>query len=537
MAVLAKNGFDDIVATIKTEGGLNLPFVSTRIDEANLAKSVRIRKTIEELGPTFIKFAQILSTRPDLVSLDLIKEFEKLQDEVTPLPFEKIETVFQEEFGKNVDELFSETPLLLASASIGQVYKTRLFSGEEVVVKVRKPGIEEVIQSDLEIMRQIASMLEGKLYNYGIDSAQNIVEEFARTIIKELNFTLEALNLKRFYTAFEKNDEIVVPRFFEEYSSERVLTMEYIDGIKVSDSQKLIAEGIEPKEIAKRGFGLICEQIFKHRFFHADPHPGNIFVLKNSKIAFIDFGIMGKITQKEQKEFTELIYYIVKNEEQKAALVVLKMAKAPDDIDTDSFSKEMGDLFSTYFYSSLKTIKIKAIFDDASTLMAKYRIYFKEDYYLLFKALITIEGVGRSLDPDFNASEEIKPVIVDFYKEQVSFKSMLSKISEVPKEMAEFFSQFPEDIKSIVEKMKSGHLKMEFQHMGLEAMEESIEKSANRLSISIIIAAILIGSALLLLAKTPPLIFNIPILGLTGFIVALVMSFILITSIFKKGRL
>lgn len=537
LTVLAKNGLDDIVATLQREGGFTFPFGFKRSVETHLSKSERLKKSVEELGPTFIKFAQVLSTRPDLIGPELIREFGKLQDEVTPVPFEAIEPVFFEEFGKRFDELFSEKPVLLASASIGQVYKTRLFSGEAVVVKVRKPGIEAVIRSDLAILNQLASLLDKKLVHYGIESAKRVVEEFARTINKELNYALEALNLKRFYAAFSDDTRIVVPKLYDAYSSEKVLTMGYIEGIKVSNLEKLEAAGIDAKQVARQGFDLLCEQIFKHRFFHADPHPGNLFVLEGTKIAFIDFGMMGKITQKEQKTFTELIYYIVKNEEEKAALILLEMTKTPEDIDRDGFSKEMGDLFGTYFYGELKAIRIKTIFDDITSLMAKYKVYFKEDYYLLVKALITVEGVGKHLDPHFNASEAIKPTIARFYREQMALKTLLSRMGEMPREVLDFFSDFPEKSKKLLNLLTEGKFKVEFEHIGLEALEESIEKSANRLSIAIIIAAVLIGSALLLLAKTPPLIFEIPILGLAGFTVALVMSFILILSIFKKGRL
>ena len=538
VAILVKNGFDEIVSAMGIEKYIKFSVPRKSQETVKLSRYERIRKSVEELGPTFIKMAQILSTRPDLIPLDLADEFSKLQDSVEPMPFEQIRPRFMDEFGKDVDEIFDGELILIASASLGQVYKGRLKSGEEVAVKVLKPGVEEMIRSDLQIMYRIASMLEEKLHSYGIDSPKKILQEFEKTIKKELDYNTEALSLKRFAKNFEDDERIVVPKLYEEFSGTVVLTMEFIDGIKVSRTDMLEEAGIDPKEVAKTGFNLICEQIFEYRFFHADPHPGNIFALPNGRISFVDFGMMGSIAERDRKDFVDMIYYIVKEEEEKAALCVLKLAKVEnDDLDRDAFAKDMGDVIRTYFYGSLRDIKIKNLFNDIVALMSRYKVYFRESNYLLTKALVTIEGVGTALDPDFNAAEEIKPFVIRFYKENFSLSAFFSRTSELPKEVSDFLMQFPEDIKSIVEKMKSGKLKIEFQHMGLEEMEETIEKSANRLSISVITSAILIGSALLLLAKTPPMLFGIPVLGLIGFVTAVGMGIVLIRSIYKKGRL
>ena len=538
MTVLIKNGFDDIVSAMGVEKYIKFSIPKSSLKEEKLSRSERIRKTVEGLGPTFIKMAQILSTRPDLIPLDLADEFSKLQDDVEAIPFEQIQSRFVEEFGKDVDEIFDGKLSLIASASLGQVYKGQLKSGEEVAVKVLRPGTQKMIQSDIQIMYHITSLLEDKLHGYGIDSPTKIVQEFERTIKKELDYHIEALSLKRFARNFEGNERIFVPKLYEEFSCSTILTMELVDGIKVTDTDKLEEIGIDPKEVAKSGFDLLCEQIFEYRFFHADPHPGNIFALPDGRISFVDFGMMGSIAERDRKDFVDMIYYIVKEEEEKAAFCILKLAKVENDnLDTDAFAKDMGDVIRTYFYGSLKDINIKNLLNAIIALMSRHKVYFKENNYLLAKALITIEGVGKALDPDFNASEAIKPFVLRFYKENFSFTAFLSKASEMPKEFGDFLVQFPQDVKSIVEKMKSGKLKIEFQHMGLEEMEESIEKSANRLSVSIIIAATLIGSALLLLAKTPPMLFGIPVLGLAGFVTAVGMGIVLIRSIYKKGRL
>ncbi|MEA1893347.1 MAG: AarF/UbiB family protein [Campylobacterota bacterium] len=535
VAILYKNGFNDVVKKINFDESFKLP-VFHDLSKDNLTKSQRVKKTVEELGPTFIKLAQMLSTRPDLISLELVYEFEKLQDSVSPIDIDEIIPVFKEEFGKEQNEIFTEPLKLLATASIGQVYKSRLLNGDIVVVKVLKPKIDKVIKNDIDILKKIASVFDSAFVDYGINSILDIIKEFEGSIKNGLNFKLETMNLTRFETLFKDDDRIKVPKLYKEYSTNKIITMEFIDGIKVSDIEQLNQNGINTKEIAKKGFELLCEQIFKHRFFHADPHPGNIFITLDSKVSFIDFGMMGSISKKEQQILLELIYHLSQRDEEKASLDILNMTNYPDDIDTNSFTKDMSRVISTYMYANLKDINIKELFNDMTSLVSKHHISFKNDYYLFFKAITTIEGVGRNLDSNFNAVEQIKPIVMDFYKEQFLLKNIFKKVKELPKEIIDFLNYTPSDLKEIFKQMKSGRFKVELEHIGLQRMEESIEKSFNRLSLSIVIASILIGSALLLLAKTPPLIYNIPILGLAGFIVALIMSFILIISIFKKGR-
>ncbi len=538
VSILLRNGFDNLVVALEVEKHIHIPFTKPNKEILHLSRSERIKKTVEELGPTFIKFAQILSTRPDLIPLELADAFSKLQDEVSPIPFSEIEQVFLEEFGKKSSVLFDGELELVASASLGQVYKATLLSGEEVAVKVQKPNITQKIAADIAIMRQIASFLKERLKEYGIDDAGMIIDEFEKTIKKELDFNIEALNLKRFAKNFTENTTIKVPRLYEELTTQRVLTMEYIEGVKVSDKKALEAAGIDPSQVAKNGFDLLCEQIFVHRYFHADPHPGNIFALEDGRLSFIDFGMMGRIGERDQRYFVDMIYYIVKNEEEKAAYNLLKLAKVKDEnMNIDAFCKDMGDIISTYFYGSLKDISIQNLLNDMIALMSRYQVYFREDNYLLTKALITIEGVGKQLDPSFNAAEEIRPFVLRFYKNSRSLGAFIGKVGEIPKDFSDFVSDFPDDIKFLVQKLKNGNFKMEFEHVGLEALEHSIEKSFNRLSIAIIIAAVLIGSSLLSFAKMPPLFFGIPIFGLIGFMIALLMGVVLIVSIYKRGKL
>ena len=536
LAILSKNGFNDILKKLEEQGDFNIPVFNAKKNH-HLSKSQRIRYTVEELGSTYIKLAQMLSTRPDLISLDLAQEFEKLQDKVTPVDMEFIIPIFKEEFGKDLKEIFSEPLELLATASIGQVYKGKLLNGDEVVVKVLKPHIKEMIKDDLEILKQLAFFFDDYFKDYGIHSVYTIVKEFENSIKNELNFKLEAMNINRFNTFFQNDKRIKVPKVYKEYSSSKIITMEFIKGIKVSNIQQLRQQNIDTKDVAKNGFALLCEQIFQNRFFHADPHPGNIFVTDDNKISFIDFGMMGNITKEEQKVLIELISNISQKESEKVSLSILNMTNHPVEIQTNEFVRDMSVIINGYMYSDLKDINIKELFHDVTIVIAKHNISFENSYYLFFKSLSTIEGVGRMLDPDFNAVQNIKPIVIKFYKSQFSIKNLFRKMKELPKDMIEFLDYTPKDLKEIFKLMKEGKFKVELEHAGLQKMEESIEKSFNRLTVSIIIASILIGSSLLLLAKTPPLVYDIPLFGIAGFSTAVVMGLILAYSIYKGGKL
>ena len=519
--ILAKNGFGEIIETL----GIPVPFKK----EVKLNRSERIRKTIEELGPTFIKLAQLLSLRPDLIPLELAKELEKLQDKVAPLSFSEMEKVLIEEFG-DYKKYFPYKFELLASASIGQVYKTTLSNGDEVAVKILKPNIEEVIYADIFILERLSRLVRERLLVYGIDSVK-IIEEFSKSIKKELDFNIEAMNLKRFKANFKDNPKVKVPKIYENLSTKRVLTLEFIKGIKISNKNEL-SKYYDLKELAKVGVELVAEQIFVHRFFHADPHPGNLMV-SGGKIVFLDFGIVGTITREDRNSLLKLVYYVAHRDEEKAAEYVIKLSRVSEDTDLDMLKKESADIISTYLYQPLKNINLQSFFEDLIRVMKKYKVYFKEDQYLLAKTIITYEGVGKSLDPDFNVIESLKPYVTKLVKKIYSPKNLLKEFGEYNQNLIDFFLHFPTDFYEIIKKIKKGKLKIEFEHVGLETFEETIKTASNRLSLSIIIASILIGSSMLLSSKIPPLIDGISLFGIIGYLFAFFLGVVLI---FKGWR-
>jgi len=531
ISILIKNGFYEIADKI-TGGSVRF----NREDNINLNVYERIRITIEELGPTFIKLAQMLSTRPDLVPIELIEELEKLQDNVKPVEFEKIKPVLEKTFNAYIEEGFIEIKLI-ASASIGQVYKAILKNGEVLAIKVKKPGIEEIIETDIDILKSIAELFDDIFTPYGIKSLKEIIEEFEKYISEELNFLKEAKNLKKFANHFKNDRRLKIPKLYEEYSNKDIITMEFIDGIKITDVKKYDEYNLKCKWVTKQVFEILVEQIFIHRFFHADPHPGNILITKNKKIAFVDFGLMGSITKQDQKIMLDFIYYLIKDDEEKAALNLLKMTIHPENLDIDSFVRDSSKFINDYFLGSLKDIDFKEIFYDMTKMIAKYNIYLKKEYFLLFKALVIYEGVAKKIYADFNVFEFVKPIILKIYKKEYSLKNILLKLSSLPKEVNYFFEYTYYDLREIIKLTRENKLTVRIKHIGLEEVVESVEKSINRLTLAIILAAILIGSSILVYSNIPPIVFGMPLFGMVGFLIAFIMALILIYSIYKGGKL
>jgi len=324
LTILFRYGFGDLIDQLNVgqyiEIGMQMVSRKRRENVEKLTRAERVRMALEELGPTFVKMGQILSSRPDLIPVEFIKELSKLQDSVPAFPFPQVNAIVETELKTSIEDMyqeFSETPL--AAASIGQVHLASLKSGEDVIVKVQRPNIRATIEVDLEIMLHLAVLIEKHVEEWGVHHPTRIVEEFSRSLEREIDYTVEASNAERFARQFIGNGVVYVPHIFREVSTARILTMEYIDGIKASDIEQLDRKGLNRKIIASRGADLILEQIFKYGFFHADPHPGNIFILPDNVICYLDFGMMGRVDRYAREEFADIVYGYVSRDESKIA--------------------------------------------------------------------------------------------------------------------------------------------------------------------------------------------------------------------------
>lgn len=542
LAVLFKYGFGDLIDVLKIdqyiEVGLQMISRKRREPMGKQARSERVRMAFEELGPTFIKLGQVLSTRPDLVPVDFVEELTKLQDEVPPSPFEEIGQIIQLELGSPPEELFEvfeKTPL--ASASIGQVHKARFADGEEVAVKVQHPGIRKTIEVDLEIMLHLATLMERHIEELSLHRPVKIVEEFAKTIEKEMDYSIEATNMERFAGNFLDDPTVYVPKVFRETTTERVLTMEYVEGIKVSEIDRLEMAGLDRKAICARGTDFLLKQVFNYGFFHADPHPGNIFVLPNNVICLLDFGMVGVVDRYTREEFVDLVDSVVSQDELRATQVLLKITSYDDEPDIRLLEREVADFMGRHLYKSLKDIELGKLLQHLLELASRHRLRIPPDIFFMMKAFGTIEGVGLQLDPDFDMIAQTAPFIEQIKLARFAPQRISEDIFRISGELLQFIQKFPRDMLEITRLIRQQRLSVKFENQSLEVMLGTYDQISNRISFSIIIAALVIGSALIVISEIPPLIYGISMIGIFGFLAAALMGIWLLVAILRRGRL
>ncbi|MBW1996353.1 MAG: AarF/ABC1/UbiB kinase family protein [Deltaproteobacteria bacterium] len=542
LTVLFRYGFGDLVDILKIEQyieiGLQMISRKRREKIETLSRAERVRMALEELGPTFVKMGQFLSTRPDLLPVEFIRELEKLQDHVPPVEKGEVEKIIEMELGAPVKDIFIDFEAVpLASASIGQVHFARLMDGDEVVVKVQRPNVRKTIEVDLEIMLHIATLMERHLKAAEIHRPTRLVEEFARTIEKELDYTFEAAHVERFAIQFMGDRTIYVPKIYRETTTRRILTMEYIRGIKASDVDRLIQEGLDTREIARRGFDLILKQIFLYGFFHADPHPGNVFILPNNVICYLDFGMMGRISRKTRENFADLVMGIVRRDEVKATDAFLRLTTSRDEPDHEVLERDMGDFIDRHFYRPLKDLDLMKILHQLLEIGARHKLVIPPDLFLMIKALGNAEGLGRKLDPAFDATSQAAPFIKRVQMERLHPRRIGSDLFDSGMDFLHLLMEIPGEVRDILRQARLGKIKLEFEHRGLESMLSTHDRISNRLAFAIVLASLIIGSSLIVLSDIPPKWHGIPLIGLIGFLIAGVMGFWLLVTILRRGRM
>jgi len=542
LTILFKYGFGELVDRLHVgqylEIGMQMISRSRRERVEKLTRSERIRMTFEELGSTFIKLAQILSTRPDLIPPEFAQELAKLQDQVPPFPFAQVREIVEAELKAPIEEKFQhfeEAPL--AAASIGQVHRARLQSGEEVVVKVQRPGIRHRIEVDLEILLHIATLIERHVEELGIQRPTRIVEEFARTLGREIDYTIEASQTERFARQFLGNATIYVPRIYREATTERILTMEYIPGIKASEVTALDQQGFDRKIIASRGTDLILEQVFHHGFFHADPHPGNVFLLPDNVICYLDFGMMGSVDRQARDNFADLVYGYVCRDESKIAQALLKIIEWDAEPDRRALEKDIADFIAMYLYRPLKELRIANISKALLALITRHRLRLPPDIFLMIKALTTAEGVGVALDPDLDMAEKAAPFIKRIKMERLHPRRIIGEFLDSGGDLIQLLKEIPGEMSDILKQVKQGKVKIGFEHRGLENFAFHINRSSNRIAFSLLISSLIIGSSLIIRTEIGPYLFGFPLLGLLGFTIAGIFGIWLLISILRSGRL
>nr|WP_320192789.1 AarF/UbiB family protein [uncultured Desulfobacter sp.] len=536
IGIIFKYGFENIIDAMKIDHYLDIiPFSKPH---QKLSRNERIRMVLEELGPTFIKMGQVLSSRPDLIPLDLTRELAKLQDKVPSFSFGQVGQIILAEFGKPISEVFhsfEESPF--ASASIGQVHRAELSPNESVAVKIQRPGIRKTVEVDLEIIHYLAQVMEKTLEDVEIFRPVKIVEEFAQTLEKELDYMVEAANMEQMADQFAKESAIHIPEVHWSHSTQRVLCMEFIQGIKADDVKAIDRAGLDRKKITRIGADFVLRQVFEFGFFHADPHPGNIFILADQRICMIDFGMTGFVDSSTRELFIDLLQGLASNNTRDTARLLCRLTDPDESVNMPGLEKDISQFCALYLSRKLEELNPSRMIHQFFELCTRHGLRIPPDLFLMIKAFLSIEGVARTLDPQFDMLSHAKPYIRAATLRKYSLPRLSRQFAGIAKDTMTLLQTLPGDTGSIITQIKQGKIKATISIEGLERIMMNQDQTSNRISFSIIIAALILGSAIVLNSRIPPLILGVSVIGIAGFIAAAVLGIWLLVAIIRRGRL
>jgi len=502
----------------------------------------RLRMAFAELGPSFIKLAQLLSSRPDLITAPFANEFKKLQDKVPPFPSDEARKIIVEEIQLPIDKIFAKFQAEPgAAASIAQVHYGTLLDGRDVIIKVQMPDIREQIETDINILTTIAQLMDKHIPESRFFNPIGIVEEFSRTIRKELDFSEEAKNCLRFRKNFENSPHIYIPKIYSEFSTEKILTMERIDGVRIDDIPAIERMGLDRRELAKNGVDAYFKMVLEDGFFHADPHPGNIFAMSEGLIGFMDFGIVGRVTDEMKETMANTFLALINKDFDRLIDQYIELGLVPEEVDLIAFRKDFkSDL--VYFLEPLYGLALKEInfaeyMDIVTHLAMKHNMKIPSDLLLVNKAMLILESIGRELDPDFDFIAAAEPYASKLVREKLSPSRIYEKTKKSIEEIGDFVVIFPRQMKQIIRKVLKDDIHMKLTHIGLEKFIRDMDKASNRISFSLIVSSILLSSAIMHATGVGPKIYGFSILGLSAFGFAFLLGIWLIISIIRSGRL
>ena len=510
----------------------------------------RIRKIFEELGPSFIKLGQLMSTRADIFPAAYIEELRKLQDQVPAVSFSEIQQVIEEELKKPIGSIFRECDSeSIAAASVSQVHSATLFTGEKVAVKVIRPGIRKIIEQDIRLMYYLFGIIENNFELARVVGATNIVKEFERTIFNELDMFIEAGNIDRFAKNFQDSNEIHIPEVYWDLTSKSVLVMEFIEGVKMDQVDALRAADIDPEKIALIGLRSFSRQLMEFGFFHADPHPANTIVMANGSVGIVDFGITGYLDDEMMQHVAHLLLGFAEHDYDMVMEALGDAGILRDDMpNLQDFKTDLKDVSEPFYGRSLKTISVKDVYDQAMQLILKYRIKLPRNLLLLFKTFIQTEALGKILQSNASLLEVSRPFAKKFLEKRYAPKNLFSDMEKDVKDMGHHLKMAPKWVHDILKQTAAGKQRLELHHSGFSSMDIRLEKGINRLTIGIVIAASTIAASLILNSSQKVLEFSFNlfgrqtlnitgILGLTGYTVATILGIWLIYSIFRSGKM
>ena len=534
VGVLFKYGFDDVAERLQLPGMALIKKNRVALPEMNTWE--RLRHTLEDLGPTFVKFGQVLSLRGDLLPADLIIEFEKLQDSVTPVSYEEIMGVLKKALDKPLEDIFSvieEEPL--AAGSLAQVHRAVLKEeGFPVALKIRRPDIVRTVEIDLQILEGAAPYLSEHLEFARTYDLINLVKELKRALLRELNFTLEARNMQIVSQNMTGVKGIIIPEVYESWTRSSVLTMDLIEGVKLKD---LKPENIEEREqLAQTGLRLVVKQVLENGFFHADPHPGNFLIVEDKELCLLDLGVVGILPSETRFELVELISAIVEMEAEKVFDLPISLTGANvSQINERLLLRDILEILHLYHSVPIGKLDLGQLLMDLNNMLRTHHIRLPSDLALMFKTMVTVEGTARKLYPELDVIAEIEPFIRKLSSERWKPSQVWHRFARQLRLYLNLQSNLPGAIQRILRKIEQGELNIKFKHENLGGLQKSLDNVSNRLSFSIILASLIIGSSMIITTGVKPLLFGYPVIGLVGYLISAILGLVVVVSIFR-GR-
>ena len=535
VGVLFKYGFDDVAERLQLPGMALIN--KTRVVLPEMSTWERLRHAMEDLGPTFVKFGQILSLRGDLLPGDLINELEKLQDSVAPVPLDEIMGVLKKALGKPLDEIFSlieEEPL--AAGSLAQVHRAVLKEENlPVALKIRRPDIVKTVEIDLQILEGAAPHLSEHLEFARTYDFVNLVKELKRALLRELNFTLEARNMQIINQNMAGEKDVIIPEVYESWTRSSVLTMDLIDGVKLKD---LNPEKIEEREqLGQTGLRVVVKQVLENGFFHADPHPGNFLVVEDKQLCLIDWGVVGILPSETRYELVELISAIVDMEAEKVLDILVSLTAANvAQINERLLLRDILEILHLYHSVPVGKLDLGQLLMDLNNMLRTHHIKLPSDLALMFKTMVTAEGTARRFYPELDVIAEIEPFVRRLGTERWKPSQVWRRLSRQLRFYFKLQSNLPGAIQRILQKIEQGDLNIKFRHENLGGLQKSLDNVSNRLSFSIILASLIIGSSMIITTGVKPLIFGYPAIGLVGYLISAFLGIIVVISIFRSRK-
>ena len=543
LGVFIRHGFGDSVRRLGLADRLDRAGHALKwehaADLARLEPPVQVRLAIEELGPTFVKLGQILAGRADLFGPEYIAEFEKLHSRVPALPLDQLRPQLREDLGGEPEDVFARFDTEpLAAASIAQVHRAQLKDGTEVVVKIRRPGISETIAADLRLLGRLAALAEAELPALKPYRPQLLVRELARSLQRELDLASECRSAERIGAHMAALPWIVVPKVHWDFTKERVNVQDFVDGIPGHETARLDAAGLDRRLLAQRGAQAVLQQIVQDGLFHADPHPGNVFYLPGNRIAFVDFGMVGRLSVRRREELLQLLLGLVERNPQTVADVLLDWTGDDHGVNLGSLETEIEAFVDQYHGAPLAELNLGQMLGDVTAILREHHLGLPSDLALLIKAFITLEGMGRGLDPSFHMTTEALPLLQRVVRARYRPKVVANRAWQTLRRTLAVAEQLPHDVTRLLRNARRGKVHVGIDIAHLKRVGDQIDRAANRLTMALVIASLIIGSSIVMTVQGGPTLFGLPAFGFIGFASAFVGGLWLVRAIWRssKGR-